>query len=156
WMVMIQTAAQTLNPQSHEIHFTRVPCAGRGAGFMQQLPKSGRIQIAGDTPNERKKVGYGFKGQVFFRESSVGFPGHQHSDELRIRKSASRKRHPHGSFQSLENSGLWRLRHNSLQPIEAPTTTVNVRSVFCSEMEAPFGKPIGPLLCNSGVLRQFG
>src|SRR5215831_15369652 len=105
-MVMIQTAAQTLNPQSHEIHFTRVPCAGRGAGFMQQLPKSGRIQIAGDTPNERKKLGYGFKGQVFFRESSVGFPSHQHSDELRIPKSASRKRHPHGSSQGLENSGL--------------------------------------------------
>src|SRR5436189_5741828 len=87
-MVMIQTGPQTFNPQSHEIHFTRVPCAGRGAGFMEQLPKSRGIQIARDTPNERKELGYGFKRHVCFRESPVRLPGHQNLDELRIRNSA--------------------------------------------------------------------
>src|SRR6476661_6384339 len=135
WMVMIQTWAQTFNPQSHEIHFTRVACASRGAGFMEQLPKSRGMQIAGDTPNERKELGYGFKRHVFFRESSVRFPGHQHSDELRIRKNASRERHLHRSLQSLENSRLWRLRHNRLQPIEAPAATVHVWNVLCREMK---------------------
>src|SRR5438552_14426608 len=85
-MVMIQTGPQTFNPQSHEIHFTRVPCAGGRAGFMEQLPKSRGIQIARDTPNERKELGYGFKGHVFFRESSVRLPGNKHSNELGIRK----------------------------------------------------------------------
>src|SRR5438045_1360864 len=134
-MVMIQTGPQTFNPQSHEIHFTRVPCAGRGAGFMEQLPKSRGIQIARDTPNERKELGYGFKRHVFFRESPVRLPGHQHSDELRIRKSAFRERDLHRSFQGLENSRLGRLRQHGFQPVEAPTTTVDVRRIFRSEMK---------------------
>src|SRR5437879_3177544 len=79
-MVMIQTRAQTFNPQSHQIHFTRVPCAGRGAGFMEQFTEDRRMQITDDTPNERKELGYGFKRHIFFRESSVRLPGHQHSD----------------------------------------------------------------------------
>src|SRR4029450_8909669 len=100
-MIMIQTRAQTFNPQSHQIHFARVPCASRRAGLMEQFTENRRMQIAGDTPNERKELGYGFERHVFFRESSVRLPGHQHSDELRIRKNASRQGRFHRAFHSL-------------------------------------------------------
>src|SRR5262249_24297363 len=104
-MVMIQTRFQASDTQGHQIHFAGVPRAARRAGFMEQLPKHRGMQIAGDAPDQREKVGYIFQSHLPFREFSMCFSRQQNSDELGIGKSASWKQFLSPS-QSIEDFRL--------------------------------------------------
>src|SRR6266487_3693015 len=91
------------------------------------------MQIASDAPNEREQLGYSFKRQLLFRESSMRLPGHQDPDELAIRKSALRQGYFFRALNDLENLRLWRLRQDRLQSIEAPIAAVDVDRVTSGE-----------------------
>jgi len=154
-LVMIQTRSQTFDAQRHEIDFAGVPRTARWTGFVKQFTESGRIPITGYTPHQMEKLGYGFKRQLLLRESPMGLPCHQDSNEFGIKKSACGQHDLFRPFDSLYERRLRRLWDNRLQPIDAPTTAVDVRHVLGGEMEASFGKPARPFLCDPTIVLSF-
>src|SRR6266542_3812924 len=85
----------------------------------------------------------------------MGLSGHQGSDKLRIGKSAWRQWHFLSSLNAFENLRLWRLRQDSLQPIQGPIAAVDVGDVLCRKMKASLWQPSGPLLCDPNIPPRF-